>query len=180
LGKRCTESEAPSVSINYHHKFSAKTINSSDLGSDNMKRLKIILLVLLVLIVTVSCRKEEVSNRDNLIKGTWDCIDYSDSVTNELKGHPPVFISNLYEIGYAIKRNGLMWIRNMGNDNKLFTDKGVECGWVLSKDNLELKLVFPDNAEAYEIVELTRKKMILRGKEGFWAGNESTYIFEKK
>jgi hypothetical protein len=146
-----------------------------------MKKSKIILLVFLTLILTVSCKKETIENRDKLILEKWDCIDYSDTVSNVLKGKPPVFISNLYESGYYFKKNNFMSVRDLDENGDLFTNKAVNCQWLLSDDNLQLSLIFPDNIiEKYEIIELTRKKMILRGKEGFWAGNESTYVFEKK
>ena len=144
-----------------------------------MKHSKIILLFALALIVTASCLKEEISNHDKLIIGTWDCVDYADSISNELKGHPPVFISSIYEKGYVFKRNSLMWTRNTDGDNKKYTDKRVECKWILSIDNLQIELVFPESIETYDIIELTRKKMILRGREGFWAKHAKTYVFEK-
>lgn len=129
---------------------------------------------------TASCMKEEISNHNRLVIGTWDCVDYADSISNELKGHPPVFISNLYEKGYDFKRNGLMWTRNTDGDNKMYTDKRVECKWTLSNDNLQIELVFPESIETYDIIELTHVKMILRGSEGFWAKNAKTYVFEKQ
>lgn len=146
-----------------------------------MKITSVFLLFLLVLLGTISCRKEEISNRENLILGKWDCVDYADSVTNNLKGLPPVFISNLYEKGYLFERNSQMWIRTKLGDNKMYTDKTVECEWILSADNMRLSLFFPDKMiEIYDIIEMTRKRVILKGKEGFWAGNQSTYIFEKQ
>jgi hypothetical protein len=145
-----------------------------------MKHSKIILLFSLILMLAVSCIKEEISNHDRLIIGTWDCVDYSDSISNELKGRSPVFISNLYENGYVFKRSGLMWTRNKDGDNKMYTNKQVECKWNLSNDNLQIELVFLDSIEIYDIIELTRKKMILTGSEGFWAKNAKTYVFEKQ
>lgn len=129
----------------------------------------------------LSCKKEEISNRDKLILGKWDCIDYSDTVRNEFQGRPPVFISNLYEKGYDFKRNNRMWTRNKNADNKMFTDKRVECEWMLISDNHQLSLIFPDNfIETYDIIEMTRNKMILKGNEGVWASTKTTYVFEKK
>ncbi|MDG1332190.1 MAG: hypothetical protein P8P74_07660 [Crocinitomicaceae bacterium] len=146
-----------------------------------MKKSKVILLVFLALLVTSSCKKETIENRDKLILGKWDCIDYSDTLSNVLKGKPPVFISHLYESGYSIKRNNFMWVRDLDENKDMFTNKDVDCEWLLSDDHLQLSLIFPDNnIEKYEIIELTRKKMILKGKEGFWAQTESTYVFEKK
>lgn len=145
-----------------------------------MKNPKVLFISFLIILVAMSCRKEAVSNRDKLILGTWDCTDYADSVTNELKGYPPVFISNLYEKGYVFKRKGLMWTRNMDGSKIMFTDKSKECEWVLSNDKLFIDLIFPDKIETYDIVEMTRHKMILRGVEGFWAGHAPTYVFEKQ
>lgn len=142
---------------------------------------QILPLLLLVTLIVSSCKKETIANRDNLILGKWDCVDYADSLTNELKWVPPVFISNLYEIGYEFSKEGFMLTRNKGGDNKITTNKSVDCEWTLSKDKLSLSLFFPDNfVETYEIIEMTRKKLIIKGVEGFWAGTESTYVFEKK
>lgn len=137
------------------------------------------ILVVAIFVGVLSCKKEDISNRNKLILGTWDCVDYADSVSNELKGEPPVFISNLYEKGYVFKRNNLLWTRNMTGDQKMYTDKSAECQWMLSDDKLSLSLVITDSIEVYDIIEMTRRKMILRGREGFWAGNASTYVFEK-
>jgi hypothetical protein len=147
-----------------------------------MKNLTIALLILIITLGMFSCKKETISNRDKLILGKWDCVDYADSVTNELKGKPPVFISNLYEKGYVFEKDGLMWTRNKAGDNKMFTDKSVECEWILIDDNERLSLLFPlaVRIEIYDIIEMTRNKMILKGSEGFWAGNEKTYVFEKQ
>lgn len=141
---------------------------------------RIFFLIVTTCLAISSCKKD-VSFKDQLILATWDCIDYADSVDNKFKGKPPVFISNLYEIGYVFKQGGLMWTRNKNGDNKMFTDKSVACEWTLSEENNQLILQFPGNMiETYEIIELTRKKMTLRGLDGFWGSNKSTYIFEKQ
>lgn len=139
------------------------------------------LVLMIVALGTMSCQKEDIANRDKLIIGTWDCVDYADSVNHEWKGRPPVFISNLYEKGYAIKKGGLMWTRNLRDKNKMYTDKRVECAWLLHENNAQLSLVFPDAmTETYAIVELTRKTLVLRGFEGFFAETATTYRFEKQ
>ncbi|MEQ9188318.1 MAG: hypothetical protein RLP15_11330 [Cryomorphaceae bacterium] len=146
-----------------------------------MKNKILVIFLLAVTLGTLSCRKEEISNRDKLILGKWDCIDYSDTARNEFQGRPPIFISNLYEKGYDFRRNGLMWTRNRGGDNKMFTDKRVECEWMLLEDNHQLSLIFPDDfIETYDIIEMTRNKMTIKGNKGFFAETKTTYVFEKK
>lgn len=74
-----------------------------------------------------------------------------------------------------------MWTRDTDASGKMYTRKEYECEWLLSDDYQELSLIFPENKiEKYEIVEMTRKSMTLKGIEGFWAGDENTYIFEKE
>lgn len=146
-----------------------------------MKKTLIPFCAFLLLVISIlGCTKETIANRENLLIGKWHCIDYADSLSNEFKGRPPVFISNLYEIGYHFKPNNFMWTRNLDGSGEFLTNKDVDCEWTLSDDNLRLNLFFPDNkVEQYEIIKLTRKSLILKGIEGFWAGNAKTYVFEK-
>ena len=147
-----------------------------------MKTISLLICSIIILSSSlVSCKKETIANRENLLLGTWDCTDYSDTISNKLKGVPPVFISNLYEKGYLFKKDNFMWTRNMDGGNKIYTDKEVDCEWFLLEGNTQLSLQFPDNmVEKYEIIELSRKTMSLKGIDGFWASNGMTYIFEKQ
>ncbi|MDX1349730.1 MAG: hypothetical protein R3279_05760 [Putridiphycobacter sp.] len=135
---------------------------------------------IILMIASVACQKEDIANRHKLIIGKWDCIDYADSVTHIFKGRPPVFISNLYENGYAFKNDNIMWTRNLGGDNKMYTDKRVECQWTLNNGHTQLNLMFPDNIETYTIVEMTRKKMTIKGFSGLWGQSANTLVFEKQ
>jgi hypothetical protein len=147
----------------------------------SIKSQKIFIFLLLICLGVFSCKKETIENRENLLIGKWDCIDYQDTITNEMKGLSPVFISNLYETGYHFEKNNLMWGRAMNGSNEITTLESVDCEWLLSDDNLTLSLIFPnDSIERYEIIELTRKSLLLKGIDGFWAASKRTYLFDKK
>lgn len=146
-----------------------------------MQSLRLLLLCIAASSFCFGCQLEHPTDTPKLILGTWDCVDYADSVDHVRNGRPPVFISNLYEKGYQLKRNGTMWTRNYWDDDDLATDKRVECQWLLSEDHEEIQFIFPDDViETYEIIELNRKLLVLKGKSGLWAETQSTYYFDKQ
>lgn len=143
-----------------------------------MIKTSLYLFLVLSSFLFASCQRQ--NDHSKLLLGKWDCTDYADTVSNKFKGRPPVFISTLYESGYFFKRKGHMWVRDLDGSGEMFTNKDVDCGWELSEDEQFLSLLFPDDVvEEYEIIHLSKKEMTLRGVRGFWAGTETTYVFEK-
>ena len=87
----------------------------------------------------------------------------------------------MYEHGYELNNDNTFWPRYKElNTDKFETDKREKGKWKLSDDGLYITLIFDETQiEEYEILEISRKSLSLKGVEGIWAGNEATYIFEK-
>ena len=140
------------------------------------------LSIFILFVFFASCDKDDLySKNQRLLTIKWNCIDYADSVDNVFKGRTPSFISNIYEHGYELNNDNTFWPRYKElNTDKFETDKRVKGKWKLSDDGLYISLIFDETQiEVYEILEISRKSLSLKGVEGIWAGNEATYIFEK-
>ena len=138
--------------------------------------------ILVFLVIFVGCDKDDLySKNQRLLTSKWNCIDYADSVNYEFKNRTPAFISNWYEQGYDLNNDNTFWPRYKEiNSDKFETDKREKGTWKLSADGLFLTIIFDETQiEEYEILEISRKSLSLKGVEGFWAGNEAIYNFEK-
>ena len=135
-------------------------------------------LLSVLILVAISCNKSKITRQ---ISGKWNCIDYTSGTNNEFKGETPAFISNLYEHGYDLRNNQIMYPRyNDINPGKFETKTDVKCSWILSNNEDTLSLIFPDNfIEKYLITEQSRTSLTLKGIDGFWADSGRTYVFEK-
>jgi hypothetical protein len=140
--------------------------------------MKTIATLFFLLLIFVSCNKSKTTRQ---ISTKWNCIDYKNPDTDELKGKTPAFISHLYEQGYDLRKNNVMYPRYKEVSEDVFNTKtDVKCSWLLSDNEDTLSLIFPSNSiEKYLITEQSRTTLTLKAMEGLWANSGFTYLFEK-
>lgn len=144
--------------------------------------MKIWLSVLLLMCIAFGCKRDDLNSAERAMARDWNCVGYIDPHDGIYQDETPVFISHGYEHGYSLAPDHVMWYRYKElNADRFNLDLRVQGTWELSADDSQLILTHPsDSTEVFEIVEIGRKTLTLRGVSGFWAQNGFSYYFVKE